>query len=651
MKKIYKIIVTILIMTSFNIVYAHNGEDYGFNVLILNSYHQGHCWESSIEDGLLSRVEEHGENYINFKIEYLDFRNKNDKEYIDSLKEMLEAKYPKGSIDVVYTVDDESYEAFQSEILNEKSEFYQVPLLFSGIDNKIDGTVEEKQYMSGIYHRDDSLDLFNFINRLNTNTDTINLIIENSLYCDSVKGEIDSLINGYLKEHINVNYIRSDFIEDIENQLEKLGENNNSVNIIAGEFQYKGSRKYVDPYTAIESIKKYNKSPIFSNDQTYLNAGILGGHIDIGSESGAIIADMIIDIKNGKDISNIQKDIEPKAKAYIDYKSIYEYNINPLYVSEDINIINKEWFQLLLPTWQKTGICFFIAIISLIGILSISIILKYRKNRIKKEDELKKAEERANLKTDFIVNLSHELRTPINIILGTSKVLEFNIKKHLFDEDDISTKLNNIKQNSYRLLKISNNIIDITKADSGMLKLKLENCNIVEIIEDTFTSSIDFANRKNIDMLFDTNTEELITAVDIFQIQRVILNLLSNSIKYTDDGGKIEVFISKENKDVVISVKDNGIGIPSEKINYIFHRFYQVDNLLTRKSEGSGIGLCISKDIVEIHGGKIEVYSEEGKGSTFKVYIPIKHIDQYTENDNQKILDINRIVDVEMSDI
>lgn len=652
MKKIITTITIILTIISFNNIQAYEkNNECGFNVLVLNSYQQGHKWESNIEEGLRERIEEKKEHDINLRYEYLDFRNKNDEEYIVSLKKMLEAKYPKGTIDAIYTVDDEAYSAFHNETLNEDSEFYKIPLVFSGVDNKSDGTKEEKQYMSGIYHRDDSLDLFNLINRLNPSTNAINLIIEESLYCDSVKAEIDALVNGYLKEHMNITYIRSDYIEDIEAQLKKLNPNPNAVNIIAGEFQYKGSEKYIEPKIVIDTIKKNNKSPIYSNDQTYIYAGILGGHIDIGQEHGQIIADMLIDIKNGRNIANIANDIEPKAKGYVDYNSVYEYGINPLYITEDVNIVNKKWNEVLAPVSFKMGFRVVCIIVGIGMTVTFYGVVKNKKNKIKQKEELKKAKERERLKTDFIVNLSHELRTPINIILGTSKVLEVNVKKKDLDPKDMCKKIDNIRQNSYRLLKISNNIIDITKVDSGMLKLKLENCNIVNIIEDTFTSAIDFAGRKNIDMVFDTEVEELITAIDVFQIQRVILNLVSNAIKFTNEGGKIEILIYEKKDYVVISVKDNGVGIPSDKINYIFHRFYQVDNLLTRKSEGSGIGLCIAKDIVNIHNGRIEVESEEGKGSEFKVYLPIKTIDKYEHFDNQKVLDINSNVDLEMSDI
>ncbi|WGX77139.1 ATP-binding protein [Paraclostridium bifermentans] len=191
----------------------------------------------------------------------------------------------------------------------------------------------------------------------------------------------------------------------------------------------------------------------------------------------------------------------------------------------------------------------------------------------------------------------------------------------------------------------------MTKAECGMLSLNLENCNIVSVIEDVFESSIEFAKIKNIGMIFDTKYEEINTAVDVCQIQRVVLNLLSNAIKFTNENGVVYLSIYKDKEDIIIEVKDNGVGIPDNKLNYIFQRFYQVDNLYTRKNEGSGIGLCISKEIVEIHGGKIEIESKVEEGSLFRIILPIKIDESLPEYDPSNYVDTNKIVNLELSDI
>lgn len=654
--KVSKYILGIILcaMISFSYVqkiYSNDNKHEGFNVLILNSYHQGHYWESNVLDGIRKYTEKYKEDNINFSVEYLDFRNKNDVEYIDSLKEMLNKKYHKGSIDVIYTVDDEAYKSFKGEIFNKEGSFYKIPLVFSGVDNKQRCCKKEKQYMSGIYHTDDTKNLIAMIKRLNPDVKNINVITEESLYCKSVRSEIDDAIKIYSNDTINVRHIQSDYIQDVIENLKKIDTLGNCVNIIAGEFQCKSSLKYLNPNETINIIKQYSKGPIYSNDQTYINSRILGGCIDIGQEHASIIGEMILKIKNGQQINSIPYEIEPVAKEYIDYNSVYEYDINPFNISKNSKIINKKNYQLLLPIWMKHLIILAIFLIIIAIILCFKHAATCKKNRKKREEEYNKAKERDRLKTDFIVNLSHELRTPINIILGTTKVLERNILSENINKLDTINKLNNINQNSYRLLKISNNIIDITKVESGMFNLKLQNCNIVDVVEEIFTSSLEFANKKSLKMIFDTDEEEIIIAIDKLQIQRVILNLLSNAIKFTNSKGYINVYIKKEYKEVVIEVKDTGVGIPEDKINKIFYMFYQIESLMTRKSEGSGIGLCIVKDIVEIHGGKIEVESKVNLGTIFRIYLPIKVVEDVKCDNNLHILDIESVVNLEMSDI
>lgn len=643
-------IFTMIIQIPMFKVDAYNIEQKGFNVLVLNSYHQGHNWESSILDGLNTYIKENDKN-INLKVEYLDFRNNYNKEYIKSLKLMLEEKYPKGSIDAIYTVNDEAYEILNKEVLNKNSNFYKIPLIFSGVDHKIDGDKYEKEYSAGIYHRDDTLGLLGFISDLTPNVKNINLIIENSKYGDSVQSEIDKILNTYMKDRINVEYIRSNYTQDIYKQLSKIGYKEDTVNIIAGEFQDKSSEIYISPKVLIDKLKKYSTAPIYSTDSTYLNTSILGGHMDIGQNHAKIIGKMISQIKDGVKINNIDNVTEPVAQGYITYKSIYEYKIDPLAIDEDINIMNKPAYCIIAPTWVKILIFIVLFFIFMLIIFLIQTLARNKKLKQKKLEEQEKAIERDRLKSDFIVNLSHELRTPINIILGTSKVLENKARKSEIDGAYLLSKIDNINQNSYRILKISNNVIDITKAEAGMFQLVLENCNIVNIIEDVFESSIDFAKRKNIDMIFDTKQEEIKISVDVFQIQRLILNLLSNAIKFTHENGIIKLIMYKKDNKLIIEVKDNGVGIAQDKISYIFQRFYQVDSLYTRKNEGSGIGLCISKEIAQKHGGTIEVESKIEKGSTFRVTIPINLYENLEDYDPSKTIVTSNIVDLEMSDI
>lgn len=240
-----------------------------------------------------------------------------------------------------------------------------------------------------------------------------------------------------------------------------------------------------------------------------------------------------------------------------------------------------------------------------------------------------KAIELENIKSEFFSNISHEFKTPLNIILATMQVINKNIEnKNITANEDVTLEkyMYSIRQNCYRLLRLVNNIIDISKIDYGYYNIQLGNYNIVSVVEDITMSVLEYVNNKGIELVFDTEIEEKIIACDPDKIERIILNLLSNAIKYTKKDGMIFVSIKEENNDIYISISDNGIGIPKEKVDKIFERYAQVDNKLTRKNNGSGIGLSLVKSLVEMHDGDIKVESSINKGSTFIIRLPVKTV-------------------------
>lgn len=246
------------------------------------------------------------------------------------------------------------------------------------------------------------------------------------------------------------------------------------------------------------------------------------------------------------------------------------------------------------------------------------------------EKEMEKVKHLEEVRCEFFANISHEFKTPINMIMTTSQLIEkqlntYNISKSV--KSDINRHLNVYRQNGYRLLRLVNNLIDITKIDSGFYNIKPINANIIGIAEDIVLSVVDYCKGKNIELIFDTEVEEEVIACDPDQIERIILNLLSNAIKYTPENGDIRVDINLETKYVVILVKDSGSGIPNEKLDVIFERFAQCEDTLTRRCEGSGIGLSLVKGLVDMHGGNIKVESITGVGSTFEVRLPRKQLD------------------------
>ena len=228
-------------------------------------------------------------------------------------------------------------------------------------------------------------------------------------------------------------------------------------------------------------------------------------------------------------------------------------------------------------------------------------------------------------KNNYFINLSHELRTPLNVILSIEQLITvLNKKDNHIDKKKLNHYMEALRGNSKRLLKLINDIIDTAKIESGMYKLDMKDNDIVYLVEELALSMKDFIESKDIELIIDPEIEEKIIECDAGEIEKCIVNVLGNAAKFTEAGGRIEVIITEENGFVNIKVKDTGIGIDKKDMKSIFDRFGQAYNKKTEEFGGSGIGLSLTKQIIELHNGELLVNSELGKGSEFTMRLPEK---------------------------
>ena len=279
-----------------------------------------------------------------------------------------------------------------------------------------------------------------------------------------------------------------------------------------------------------------------------------------------------------------------------------------------------------------------------------------------KEEENKKVKYRQaleieNLKTEFFLGLSHEIRTPLNIIITSIQSINSLLKDCQCNEyrEKIIKSLNYIKQNSNRMLRLINNISDVNKIDYMCHDINYTNCNIVEIIEGIVLSVSDYIKVSQRNIIFDTEEEEIIIACDLDKIERIMLNLLSNAIKYSDENTDIlvKIRLSEKKDEIIVSVWDNGITIEKKDSERIFEKFVQLDRLLNRPCEGTGIGLFLVKSLLEIQGGRVWVNNEVIKGAEIDFSLPVRTVEK--KEDKQNITtspqDKVEIYNVEFSDI
>ncbi len=275
---------------------------------------------------------------------------------------------------------------------------------------------------------------------------------------------------------------------------------------------------------------------------------------------------------------------------------------------------------------------------------------------VKQRDEILKLEKKINdenIKDEFYSNISHELRTPINVIYSALQLNDMYLKN--CEVTKINRNNNIIRQNCLRLIRTINNFIDSNKLSEGFLEINKRVYNIVDIIENVVLSCNFYMNLRETKLTFDPEYEEIYFYCDKDYIERIMLNILSNSLKYGKFKGNIYVMVRIENKkNIIIEVINDAEAIPEDKRKVIFDKFTKVNTSLNRPSEGSGLGLFLTKGLVELHNGKITINAGIKYGNIFKITFPYDNNikgEVVLLNNNVEINELQEKIDIEFSDI
>ncbi|MBV9099425.1 MAG: response regulator [Candidatus Dormibacteraeota bacterium] len=256
----------------------------------------------------------------------------------------------------------------------------------------------------------------------------------------------------------------------------------------------------------------------------------------------------------------------------------------------------------------------------------------------KREVEIANAQiaEISRLKSEFLANMSHELRTPLNAILGFSEILKDNLVD--LTAEQRQECLENIHTSGKHLLELVNDVLDLSKIEAGRMELSYDRFGVLSAVKEVHNVIRSLSERRDIDLSIKVVPEDLSVRADKSKFKQVLYNLLSNAIKFTAQGGKVWVSGHAERDDLVVTVGDTGVGIPAEHHARIFDEFYQLDTATTRQVEGTGLGLSLTRRLVELHGGGIGLKSEPGKGSEFTFNLPLAGLEATNGDRHNRIL-------------
>ncbi|MEL6842549.1 MAG: ATP-binding protein [Bacteroidota bacterium] len=222
------------------------------------------------------------------------------------------------------------------------------------------------------------------------------------------------------------------------------------------------------------------------------------------------------------------------------------------------------------------------------------------------------------MKTRFFTNISHEFRTPLTLILGQNEQVQSAL-----EDPSLKNRLEMVGRNGYRLLDLVNQVLDVAKLEAGGMELEIHRLDAIPFLKHMLYSFESMAQEKEIDLQFDSTVENLETAFDSQKMERVIFNLLSNAMKFTPSEGKVAMTVAQKESQLEIAIQDTGVGIKASQLANIFDRFYQADSSDNIAQPGTGIGLSLVKELVELHEGTISVSSEPGQGTSFVISLPI----------------------------
>lgn len=644
MKYIKKILIAGICLTSIIssgiILYrntAHAEEIKQHHILFITSQPFVTDWFSTLNHAFEKELEARFKHDVKISYEYVADKNITDPEFVDNFIVMLNKKYEHIRLDTIIGVMPAGCSfliKYGEETFPGKPKIYALPSKEQiGQITKISrGVIVES-----------TSDIPGTIERMRTflpNTENL-YVLSGAGKDDLYYVEVTRKAIEHIRWPKNVIYRAGIPPDDLAEELSKLPEH--SVILMLTYLR----DIYNKPCTTVDVMKKVafrTNAPIFGFYDTVLGHGIVGGKLTSAESYGKAVATAVSEISTGRSFEK-PLNIKAEIRDMYDWRQLERWGISKNVLPAGSVIKYRE-----IPFWESNPkLTVFVLTVFLIQTLLIVILLVnyIKRRRAEKEltrycqhledlvkartEELEKtnielikakdqAEEADRIKSAFLATMSHELRTPLNSIIGFTGIILQGLAGPINEEQ--TKQLGMVRQSSRHLLDLISDVLDISKIESRQLQVSSEIFDIRQSAEKAVSIILPMAEKKGLHV--HTEIEENIGEIksDQRRTEQVIINLLTNAVKFTDKGTVI-LKCYKNSESLILSVTDTGMGIKPEDIKTIFKPFRQVDSGITRKQEGTGLGLTITKKLLSLMGGSIKVESEPGRGSIFTVSLPL----------------------------
>lgn len=610
-------------------------------ILILNSYHTNLSWSQSIIKGISAEFNDHFDQPYDLFIEDLDSKRFVGKHYEKSFVKYLKEKYQSSSIDLIIANDDN---AFDFLVQYKHSLFGDIPVVMSGLNFNHNYPPE----YTGIKEEIEICENFELIQRLHPDLEQLYIIVDNTNTGQIIRKNI---LQAYKAAHcdFNTKFLTEYSFKDLKEKIVTLGQDDA---IFLTTFNRDKDGKYHSYDEVITGLRSVASVPMYGVWDFYLGKGIVGGKIIDGFEHGKEAAAIAIDIlTHSKKPSDIPVHAGP-LQFQFDYNEMKQFDISLSNLPEDALIINNP-YEIIRENRNLI-----IAVLLLIAVLIVLVIVLFRYNHVKKQrlieqnihidemkevnknlEEAKKIAEKGNqLKTSFLSNISHEIRTPLNSIMGFTRLLA---NDHSESDEKRAKYYEMVQMNSKILLNVINDIIDLSFIETNQLQIHYADFDMHAMLQDMceFTKQeIEHKSKSRLEVNLEkgVNRQSFYVKSDESRLRQVFMHLVRNAVKFSYSG-TITLGYRLDGETILFFVKDQGIGIDHKQREQIFDRFRRVNHVNTRKFEGAGLGLALSKGIIDNMNGKMWLESQYNKGADFYFQIPLIPSGEQKQDSHSKV--------------
>jgi signal transduction histidine kinase/CheY-like chemotaxis protein/HPt (histidine-containing phosphotransfer) domain-containing protein len=601
----------------------------------LSSYAAEMIWESQAEETLHETLAEYRET-ISVYIHNMNFRRTNYRAaQFQAATRFVRSSFMEEYPDVIIAMDNDALQYLQEVY---KQLFPGVPVVFCGINGYNPSLISEfSAFATGLSEYIDPTETVEFALASNPNINRIYTIFDETSSASPVKASLLGAIGKQYGDKMDeITSCGSQPFAEIVKEVQGFDKN---TMILIGTYFSDKEGQFMPESEVAKRLSEAADIPVYTLMSGYLGYGVVGGRVAYSRsfiEEAAHMAMRILDGENVLDIPIVpEHESEQRFNTFIvDKKAADRFGISEKLYADRAVILNADRSIFEAYPIQSTAAVALIVVTIVTSILCIMLIHSKRRREVALISA-EKEKENNRMKSDFLARMSHEIRTPLNAIIGIDELIL---------RDDTSEKIHQnalvIKHSGKSLLSIINDILDFSKIESGKMELTLVDYDVGSLLYDTISMIRVRVSEKPITANVEVSSDfPAYLYGDEIRVRQILLNVLNNSAKYTNEGSitlraEFEFDSDEKNSGIAIfSITDTGIGIKEEDMEKLFDAFSQVDSKTNRKIEGTGLGLAITSTLIELMGGNINVKSEYGKGSVFTVRIPQK-INNYNALEN-----------------